>query len=92
LEYKRHCYKYLGIQYITGYELKIGIRGTLLQVSWYTIYPRELVKDWNIRDTVTSILVYNISQKMSSRLEYKTHCYKYLGIQYIPENELQIGI
>ena len=61
MEYKRHCYKYLGIQ-----------------------YPRERVQDWNIRHTATSILVYNISQRMSYRLEYKRHCNKYLGIQNYP--------
>ena len=62
------------------------------QLSWYTIYPRGCVKDWNIRDTATTILEYNISQGISLRLENKRHCYNYLGIQYIPENELKIGI
>jgi len=45
-----------------------------------------------MRDIATSILVYNKSQIISYRLEYKTHCYKYLGIQYITENELKIRI
>jgi len=31
---------------------------------WYTIYPRELVIDWNTRDTARIILVYNISEGM----------------------------
>jgi hypothetical protein len=44
LEYKNHCYKYLGIKYIPGNELKIGIYETLLQVSWYTYIPGNELK------------------------------------------------